>query len=180
MTPTGGPGAGGKREEPKREASKRDVSKREASMRETPSASYDGQLGLVHRRFGWTSLFVWMTFGLVAELLHGIKLGGYLLDPLRREFWTLAHFHGALLAVVNLVYVRWAEAPALTVGSRVLASRCLLAGSVLMPVGFLLGGIAHYEGDPGLGIFLAPLGAALLLIAVAQQLAASWRENSKS
>jgi len=175
MTPTDGPRAGGKREEPKHEASRREASKREVS-----SASHDGPLALVHRRFGWTSLFVWMTFGLVVELLHGIKLGGYLLDPLRREFWTLAHFHGALLAVVNLVYVRWAETPALTGGRRVLASRCLLAGSVLMPVGFLLGGIAHYEGDPGLGIFLAPIGAALLLVAVAQQLAAAWRENSKS
>jgi hypothetical protein len=142
--------------------------------REEPSGSETSRLVLVHRRFGWTALFVWMTFGLVVELLHGIKLGGYLLDPLRREFWTLAHFHGALLAVVNLVYVRWAENPSLTGARRTLASRCLVAGSVLMPVGFLLGGIGHYEGDPGVGIFLAPIGAALLLVAVLQQMSAAW------
>src|SRR6185503_1139453 len=110
---------------------------RNPESRATPSreeASASQPLASVHRRFGWTALFAWMTFGLVVELLHGIKLGGYLLDPLRREFWTLAHFHGALLAVVNLVYVRWAEDPALTSARRTLASRCLIAGSVLMPL----------------------------------------------
>ena len=148
------------------------------SKRTEDASERERGLGLVHRRFGWTALFAWMTFGLVVEFLHGIKLGGYLLDPLRREFWTLAHFHGALLAVVNLAYVRWAESPALAAGRRVTASRCLLAGSVLMPVGFLLGGIAHYEGDPGVGIFLAPLGALLLLVAVGLQMRAAWTRGA--
>jgi hypothetical protein len=39
--------------------------------REEPSGSETSRLVLVHRRFGWTALFVWMTFGLVVELLHG-------------------------------------------------------------------------------------------------------------
>jgi len=32
---------------------------------------------------------------------------------------------------------------------------------VLLPVGFLLGGVWHYSDDPGLGILLAPIGAML-------------------
>jgi hypothetical protein len=130
-----------------------------------------------HRRFGWTSLFVWMCGGLALEVFHGFKLGGYLLDPLRREFWTLAHFHGALLSVVNLVYVRWAEAPGLSAAARGRASLALIAGSVLMPVGFLLGGWIHYEGDPGLGIALAPLGGLALLYPVALQMRGAWRRR---
>lgn len=130
-----------------------------------------------HRRFGWTALFAWMCGGLVLELFHGFKLGSYLLDPLRRELWTLAHFHGALLSVVNLVYVRWAEAPGLSAAARTRASRALIAGSVLMPVGFLLGGWFHYEGDPGPGIFLAPLGALALLYPVALQTRGAWRRR---
>jgi len=35
-----------------------------------------------------------------------------------------------------------------------------------MPAGFLLGGIIVHGGDPGLGIFLLPPGALLLLVAV--------------
>ena len=132
-------------------------------------------LALLHRRFGWTSLLVWMTGGLLLETLHGWKSAAYLLDPLRRELWILAHFHGALLAVVNLAYVRWAEAPGLDAGARTLASRSLLAGSVLLPLGFLLGGLQHFEGDPGWGIFLAPAGGAALLVTTFLQVRAAWR-----
>jgi len=130
-----------------------------------------------HRRFGWTALFAWMCGGLVLELFHGFKLGDYLLDPVRRELWTLAHFHGALLSVVNLVYVRWAEAPGTSAVARGRASWALIAGSVLMPVGFLLGGLQHYEGDPGFGIFLAPLGALALLYPAAVQMRGAWRRR---
>jgi hypothetical protein len=139
--------------------------------------SGEERLALVHRRFGWTALLVWMCGGLMLELFHGFKLGGYLLDPLRREFWTLAHFHGALLSVVNLVYVRWAEAPGLPAATRRRASAALIAGSVLMPLGFLLGGAWHYEGDPGFGIFLAPVGALALLYPVALQTRAAWERG---
>ena len=150
-----------------------------AARKDPPLDAATREEGLAHRhrRFGWTALFVWMCGGLLLELFHGFKLAGYLLDPLRRELWTLAHFHGALLSVVNLVYVRWAEAPGLSAAARGRASRALIAGSVLMPVGFLLGGLQHYEGDPGLGIFLAPLGALALLYPVALQVRGAWRRR---
>jgi len=141
------------------------------------AAGRDEGLARRHRRFGWTSLFAWMCGGLVLELFHGFKLGDYLLDPLRRELWTLAHFHGALLSVVNLVYVRWTEVPGLSAAGRARASWALITGSVLMPVGFLLGGLQHFEGDPGFGIFLAPLGALALLYPVAMQMRSAWRRR---
>jgi hypothetical protein len=150
------------------------------SARKGPPVEEAGReegLACRHRRFGWTALLVWMSGGLLLELFHGFKLGSYLLDPLRRELWTLAHFHGALLSVVNLVYLRWAEAPGLSASARERASRALIAGSVLMPVGFLLGGLFHYEGDPGLGIFLAPLGALALLYPVALQTLGAWKRR---
>ena len=143
-------------------------------------AAPDQTLALRHRRFGWSALLFWMSAGLVLELFHGFKLGGYLLDPLRREFWTLAHFHGALLAVLNLAYVRWAESPALPPSRRARASWMLIAGSVLLPLGFLLGGAFHYEGDPGLGIFLSPLGALALLDTVIAQTRAAWSRGAGS
>jgi len=51
-------------------------------------------------------------------------------------------------------------------GRLVLASRCLIAGGLLLPLGFFLGGVFVHEGDPGLAIVLAPVGALLLLVAV--------------
>ena len=147
-------------------------------MAEPKDTSTESGLAQAHRRYGWTALFLWMTLGLVVESLHGFKLSAYLQDPLRREFWTLAHFHGALLAMLNLVYVRWAEAPGLGTAARTHASRTLIAGSALMPLGFALGGAWHYEGDPGLGIALAPLGALLLLFPVIVQARAAWARRS--
>ncbi len=121
----------------------------------------------VHERFGWTALFVALAFGAAIEGLHGIKASSYLLDPLRREMWSLAHFHAVGLAIVNIVY-------AVRLDQRA-ASWSLIAGSVLMPVGFLLGGVGHYESDPGVGIMLAPVGAALVLFAVGARALDAWR-----
>lgn len=40
---------------------------------------------------------------------------------------------------------------------------CLLAATVMLPAGFLLGGLVVYGGDPGFAIVLVPMGAVLLL-----------------
>jgi len=49
-------------------------------------------------------------------------------------------------------------------------------GAVLMPVGFLLAGIWHYEGDPGLAIWIVP-PAALLIVFGAVAFAFAGRAN---
>ena len=47
-----------------------------------------------------------------------------------------------------------------------MASRALVAAGVLLPLGFFLGGLVYYGGDPGLGIVLVPIGAILLIAAL--------------
>ena len=51
-------------------------------------------------------------------------------------------------------------------GARRTISRWLRVGALLMPLGFFLGGILNYEGDPSLGILLVPLGGLCLLYAL--------------
>ena len=113
-----------------------------------------------HLRIGWIALLVSITLGVVLEGLHAVKAPLYLDvgQETRRLMWTLAHTHGTLLGLVQLA----TAATAALVGPQVvstMASRLLFAGTVLLPLGFFLGGIGVYEGDPGLGVFLAPLGA---------------------
>jgi len=85
----------------------------------------------------------------------------------RRDLWTLAHAHGTLLAILNLVFGGTAH---LLAGwrfrARALASVSLIVAALLLPSGFFLGGIFFHAGDPGLGIVLVPLGAAFLFVAV--------------
>jgi predicted sugar kinase len=47
-------------------------------------------------------------------------------------------------------------------------TRRLMFSGLLLPGGFLLGGLVVHGGDPGKGILLVPVGAALLLFAVLQ------------
>ena len=122
-----------------------------------------------HLRFGWWSLLLFATLGLVLESLHGFKVRAYLdvSNETRRLMWTLAHAHGTLLAVIHIVFgltLRAGSAPALA--NPRLISTSLYAASVLLPGGFFLGGVVFYAGDPGVGVLLVPAGAALLLFAI--------------
>ena len=122
-----------------------------------------------HARLGWWLLGVFVLLGLALETMHGLKVGLYLdvSNETRRLMWTLAHAHGALLALVHLAFA-WTidrlESPPPTV--RTLASRCLTGASVLMPLGFFLGGVVTHAGDPSLAVLLVPLGAVLLIASI--------------
>ena len=131
----------------------------------------------IHARFGWTLLFVSLAFGSVLETMEGFRWVSLVSDPWKQRLWSLGHFHGAALGLLNLVYVQWADTQALGVGRRKLASRMLILGSVAMPLGFLLGGIAHPEGDPSIGIILAPVGALFVLVTAAVQTLGVWRRS---
>jgi hypothetical protein len=122
-----------------------------------------------HLRVGWISVLVFLTFGLALEALHGFKVQAYLsvMNETRRLMWTLAHAHGTLLGLANVAFAftlastaSWGARP------RMIASASLVGATVLMPGGFLLGGIWVYAGDPGLGIVLVPVGGVLLFTAV--------------
>ena len=122
-----------------------------------------------HLRAGWWCLLLFLTLGFVLETLHGFKVGFYLdvSSSTRRLMWTLAHAHGALFSVLNVVFALSLRAlPEWSRESRTLASRCLLGALALVPLGFFLGGIFIRGGDPGLGVLLVPPGAVLLFVAV--------------
>ncbi len=144
-----------------------------------------------HLAFGWWALFLFLALGVVLEALHAFKIGYYLdtSNETRRLMWRLAHAHGTLIALVHIAFAlslpslagtnsgEDAESrsrrgddplslsPSLS-PSLSLASRCLYGCAVLLPLGFFLGGVFVYGGDPGLAVVLAPIGALLGGLAV--------------
>ena len=84
---------------------------------------------------------------------------------MRRLMFTLAHAHGTALGLVNI-------AAGLTARHfknfdlKSSVSMSLIWAGILFPVGFFLGGLVTYGGDPGLGIWLVPIAAVLLFYAV--------------
>jgi hypothetical protein len=122
-----------------------------------------------HLVVGYWSLLFFATSGLVLETLHGFKVPAYLdaSNETRRLMWTLAHAHGTLLSVLNVVYALTLRLiPEFGARDRRLISSALIGATFLLPGGFLLGGLDIYGGDPGLGVLVVPFGAVLLLVAV--------------
>lgn len=132
--------------------------------------SEHGALSRHHLRFGWCALLAFLTLGIALETFHGFKVRFYLdvASETRRLMWTLAHAHGTLLALIHFALARTLDTRELVISRRsaVTASRCLSAGTILLPGGFFVSGFAPYGGDPGLGILLLPPGALALLVAV--------------
>src|SRR6266436_1089242 len=127
------------------------------------------QLADRNLRFGWWSLLVFLSLGAVLEAQHGFKIGWYVDvgNETRRLMFTLAHAHGTLLALVNIVaglsgriVERFTLRPSV--------SFALIWAAILLPAGFFLGGIVTYEDKTGLGVWLVPVGAALLFYSVAR------------
>ena len=126
-----------------------------------------GPLVRRHLKIGWWTLCLWLTLGIALEVLHALKLGWYLDvgSETRRFLFTLAHAHGTLLALIHLGYAATLRRLAATKLVRAAGSLLSIA-SLLLPTGFLLGGVRIYGGDPGPGIFLVPVGALALLAGV--------------
>lgn len=132
-----------------------------------PPATPDDDVAFRSIRFGWWLLGVSVTLGIVVEMLHGFKVGWYLDvgNEMRRLMLTLAHTHGTWIAIVNMAagYGAKAFGPAFLPAKPAAAIR--IAG-VLMPLGFFLGGLVIHDGDPGIGVFLVPIGGFLMLYGV--------------
>jgi len=131
-----------------------------------------------HLRIAWVGLLTFATFGLALEGLQGFKSVSYLGvgNETRRLMWTLAHAHGVGLSLVQIGFAV-TSALCLDLPSRMLAraSWLLNCAFLLIPGGFLLGGLATYGGDPGIGILLVPVGALMLLAALAAVAGGLWR-----
>ena len=115
---------------------------------------------------GWLLLAFSLPLGLTLEALHAMKVQVYLGSELRRELWTLAHAHGNLLGILCLVFAALGERITPAAAARARLGTWLAVGAVLMPLGFLLGGVLNSESDPSPGILLVPAGGLVLLTAL--------------
>ena len=124
----------------------------------------------MHLRVGWWSLLLFLTLGLILETLHGFKVvASTWTSPTARAVscGPSPTLTGPSFPILNLVFaVSIRVMPEWEGSSRTLASRCLLGALFLMPLGFFLGGVFIYGGDPGLNVMLVPPGALLLFLAV--------------
>jgi hypothetical protein len=148
---------------------------------ELPASNQIAALRQRHVIVGWLGLLLFLALGIVLEMMHGFKAGFYLdvQNSSRRLMWTLAHTHGTLFSLIHIAFACSLAALRVTsLGLLNLISKCLIGALVLMPLGFFSGGLWLYGGDPGIGIFLVPIGALLLLAGVAMFCVTLWRDRT--
>ena len=135
-------------------------------MAKHPATFDDEYYVLRHLRFGWCAVLCFLTLGITLEILHGFKVRWYLDagNETRRLMWTLAHAHGTLFAVLCLVLPGLPRARQMTLVQRVRVDRLLATGAACLPWGFFLGGLQHYESDPGPGVFLVPVAGLVFAV----------------
>jgi hypothetical protein len=125
----------------------------------------------------FVGIAVWLTFGLVLEGFLGYKTPAYLQDSVRRELFRLAHAHGTLLSLLLLVSALACDRFDLDVARA--AQLSLRIGVTVLPLGFLIAGVWHYESDPGLAIWLVPVSAVMVLFGLVT-IVLSFRQTKSS
>ena len=141
----------------------------------SPDEANDTRVMRRHLALGWSMLALFMVLGMGLEALHAFKLGWYLdlSNETRRLMLRLAHAHGALLGVLNIAFaLSWRHRVPAGAGLERAVSVGLGVGALLLPLGFLLGGLVVDGGDPNPAVALSPVGA-LCVAAVAVFMA--WR-----
>jgi hypothetical protein len=113
-------------------------------------------------KLGLVGLFAFLSFGMLLEYLLFLDAGFYMGDPFLRRLWNLAHAHGTLAWLLYLVYVPTLERLELAPALRRAGSVCAALGATCLPVGFVLGALAHEAPRPSWPILLVPLGGTLL------------------
>jgi hypothetical protein len=113
---------------------------------------------------GLIGLGVWMSFGLLLEGLIAFRIPYYLSDAVTREMFRLAHAHGTLLSLILVTVGLTVKAG--YVSPAAIVTWMLRTGSILMPVGFLLGGIGNTANDPSPLVFLAPMGGIMIIFGI--------------
>jgi hypothetical protein len=121
-----------------------------------------------HLVAGWGGLSIFVTLGIALEALLAWKTPAYVDvgSEARRTMWRLAHAHGTGLSFLQILYALTLRH--LPAAGDALTSACLLAGLVLVPLGFFGGGVAVNGGDPAPFVLLVPAGAVALVVGVAR------------
>ena len=116
---------------------------------------------------GWWTLLLFVCLGGLLEWNLGFRSHFYMdaSQHMRRLMWRLAHSHGTLLALLNIIFGICAchfSRPGLP--NQEFTASCLQAAGFLVPGGFFLAGLFAYQSTPGLATLLIPLGAILLVL----------------
>ena len=105
-------------------------------------------------------------FGGVSLLTLLIGDPSYMQNPLRQDLWRAGHAHAGVLLVLSLIVLRYVDEASLSEGARRFVRSSVPVAAILLPVAFFLSVLSPDAQEPNAMIYLAYLGAVLLVAGV--------------
>ncbi|MFP3915560.1 MAG: hypothetical protein ACLFWM_11845 [Actinomycetota bacterium] len=120
------------------------------------------------RRLAGVLLVVFPTVVLGGVSLLGMLVNdpAYQANPLRQDLWRAGHAHAGVLLVLSLVVLRYVDEARLGSGWRHVARSGVPAAAILVPAAFFLSVLSPDATEPNALIWLAPVGAVLVVAAL--------------
>ena len=116
--------------------------------------------------------------GILLVVLPTVVLGGvsilsllvhdpeYIANPLRQDLWRAGHAHAGVLLVLSLVMLRYVDEASLSARTKAAVRISVPLAAILMPVAFFLSVLRPDATEPNALIYLAYLGAVLVVVGV--------------
>ncbi len=113
--------------------------------------------------------------GLLLVLLPTVAFGGtslltllisdpdYLANPLRQDLWRAGHAHAGVLLILALIVLRYVDEAALGRRTRHLVRSSVPLAAILLPAAFFLSVLSPDATEPNALIYLAYVGAVILI-----------------
>lgn len=109
-------------------------------------------------------LFPTVIFGGASLLTMLIDTGsGYTDNELRQDLWRAGHAHAGVLLVLSLVLLRYVDEAVLSPRVKALTRASAPVAAILLPVAYFLSVLPEDATEPNALIYLAYLGAAILV-----------------
>ena len=120
------------------------------------------------RRLAGTLLILLPTvvLGGVSILTLLIRDPSYMENPLRQDLWRAGHAHAGVLLVLSLIMLRYVDEARLSEGARRFVRNSVPAAAILLPLAFFLSVLSPDAEEPNALIYLAYVGAVLVVLGV--------------
>jgi hypothetical protein len=137
----------------------------EASLNASRASRQVSPLSRESRRMAGIVLVILPTviFGGVSILSLLIANDEYRANPLRQDLWRAGHAHAAVLLILSLVVLRYVDEANLSDGWRSFARVAFPAAALLLPAAFFLSVLTPDATEPNALIYLAYVGAVVLV-----------------
>ncbi len=132
------------------------------------------------RRLAAILLIVFPTVVFGGASLLSMLIGnaeGYQDNPIRQDLWRAGHAHAGVLLILSLVFLRYVDDAVLSDRVKRLTRTSVPLAAIMLPVAFFLSVLSPDATEPNAIIYLAYLGAVILVAGMLSLGVGLWRAS---